>query len=288
MSADRGGFAVGAVNSMNVVYQAQPRVVSGQAVRLDPRPETAAGPEELLNDLPARLEASRRVDVVALAGLGGVGKTTAVPEYAHRHLDGCQAVWFFRAEQATDLIARFHDLARVLDAGDDGDPIAAVHAAPAAHTSRWLVLDNVKDYAAARAWIPAKGDGHVLVTTRDGHWPHGQAVDVPPLGLEAATAFLLDRTTSADEGSARAVAAELGLLPVALAQAAAFVESTGRTLADHLALLRTNSHALPARGARCVHETPVVATWSLAFADLAATSPGSPALLRIAAFLAPD
>jgi putative transposase len=131
-----------------------------------------------------------------------------------------QRVGFFHAEQATDLLAQFHELGQVLDAGE-GDPVAAVHAALAAHPGRWLlVLDNLRDHAAARRWLPAKGAGHVLVTTQDGHWPAGQAVEVPALDRDAAAGFLLDRSMSADVTSARAVAEELGLLPLALEQAA--------------------------------------------------------------------
>jgi hypothetical protein len=286
VAADRGGFALGAAGSVQVVYQR--RVPTGQAVRLDPRPGRVAGREQLLSEMHARLGAARGVGVVALCGLGGVGKTTVALEYAYRQLQHYQVVWFFHAEQATDLLAQFHELAQVLDAGE-GDPVAAVHAALAAHPGRWLlVLDNLKDHAAARRWLPAKGTGHVLVTTQDGHWPVEQAVEVPALDQDAAAGFLLDRTMSADVASARAVAEELGLLPLALEQAAAYVETTGRSLAQYLELLRANRAAVLERGAPAAHAVPVVATWSLALAELEVASPGSLVLLRTAAFLAPE
>jgi hypothetical protein len=286
VSADGGAFAIGTATSVQVVYQR--RLPTGQAGRLDPRPGRVAGREALISDIHARLGAARGVGVVALCGLGGVGKTTTALEYAYRQLQHYQVVWFFHAEQATDLLTQFHELAQLLDAGE-GDPVAAVHAALAAHPGRWLlVLDNVKDHAAVRRWLPAKGAGHVVVTTQDGHWPIEQAVEVTELDAEAAAGFLLDRTMSADRTLARMVAEELGLLPLALEQAAAFIETTGRTLSEYLDLLRANRTAVLARGAPAAHAVPVVATWSLALAELEASSPGSLALLRTAAFLAPE
>ncbi|WP_370376240.1 tetratricopeptide repeat protein [Catenulispora sp. GAS73] len=287
VTADRGGISIGSAGPVQVTYQQ--RVALGQPVRLDPRIGQVTGRERLLEDLHTRLSGTQGVGIVALCGLGGVGKTTTALEHAYRYLPHYEIVWFFHAEQATDLLAQFHELAELLEAAGSGNPVGAVHAALAAHPGRWLlVFDNVKDYAAARSWLPAKGSGHVLVTTQDGHWPREQVLEVFPLDALAAVDFLLDRTMSNDLASAQAIARELGLLPLALAQAAAFVETTGRSLEQYLGLLRTSHNALLARGAPTAHATPVVATWSLALAELEASSPGSLILLRLAVFLAPE
>jgi Tetratricopeptide repeat len=272
---------------MQIVYQSARAPID--AVRLDPRPGEVVGRDELITEVRTRLLGNRGTTVVALTGLGGVGKTTTALEYAHRNIDAYRVVWQFHAQNATELLAQFHDLAQLLSGSAVGDPVAAVHAALANHTGPWLViLDNIRDHATARRWIPAKGDGHVLVTTQDGAWPASQTLQVTPIEPQAAVDFLLDSAQSTDHASAEAIARELGLLPLALAQAAAFVQTTGRTLADYLRLLRSDHAAVLARGAPAAHATPVVATWSLALSELAATTPGSVALLRIAAFLSAD
>ncbi|GGM60830.1 hypothetical protein GCM10007977_072930 [Dactylosporangium sucinum] len=281
VTADRGGVAVG-----TLVYQR--RVAAGEPLRLDPRPGQVLGRDELLAGIAGRLAGG----VVALCGLGGVGKTTAALEYAYRHLDAYALVWMFHAEEATALLAQFHDLAELLDpAGllDRADPVARVHGALAHRPGRWLlVFDNVRDRAAVRRWLPPKGNGHTLITTQDGHWPASQAIHVDGLRRQAAVQFLLNQAGEYDTASAEAIADELGGLPLALAQAGGFVASTGRSLAEYLNLLQHERAELLGRGAPTEHRTSVVATWRLAFEDLAETNPGAIALLRLLSCLAPE
>ncbi|GGM78708.1 tetratricopeptide repeat protein [Dactylosporangium sucinum] len=283
--ASHGGIAVGTL-------QYQQRVAAGDPMRLDPRPGQVVGRDALLAEVGARLAAAPRPGVVALCGLGGVGKTTAALEYAYRHLDGYDLVWMFHAEEATGLLAQFHELAELLDPAGllaQPDPVARVHGALARLPRRWLlVFDNVRDHAAVRRWLPPQGTGHVLVTTRDGHWPASQAVHLGGLTRAAAARFLLDLAGEYDTASAEAIAEQLGGLPLALAQAGGFVASTGRSLADYLELLRRNRAGVLERGVPSEHRASVIATWGLAFDELAATSPGSIALLRLLSCLAPE
>ncbi|NUP51340.1 MAG: ATP-binding protein [Catenulispora sp.] len=283
--ASGSAIAFGAARTVNLHTR---QSTAGAPVRLDLRPVHVAGREPLLGELRDRLAKPRGVSTVALTGLGGVGKTTVALEYAHRHVDDYEVVWFFHAEHATTLLSQFHELAQLLGVAEDGDPVAAVHGALGRRTEPWLlVFDNLPGHAAAGTWLPAKGTGHVLVTTQDGHWPATQAIEVPTIGVDAAAGFLMDRTGSADESSARAVATALGLLPLALSQAAAFCETTGRTLDEYQALLASDRAELLKRGAPVSH-APLTATWSLAIGELEANSPGSVTLLRIAAYLAPE
>ena len=289
MVADRGGTAIGTLE-----YQRRPEV-AGLPVRLAPRPVFLAGREGLLAELDARLAGGPGRPgprVVALCGLGGAGKTSVAVEYAHRHLAEVGVCWQFAAEDPAVLAAEFAVLAAQLGARelvDARDPVASVHAVLARAEAGWLVVfDNVPDRASVEPFVPPAGPGRVLITTQNQHWPPGQALDVPVLDPEVAADFLVNRTGDPDRAAARELAAELGGLPLALEQAAAYMQATGTTLARYLPLFRARQADLLARGEAAGHPADVAATLGLALSRLADEAPAAAGLLRLLAFLAPE
>ena len=187
------------------------------------------------------------------------------------------------------LAAGFGELAAQLGAADGGDPVATVHAALAASPAEWLlVFDNAPDRASVARFVPPAGPGRVLITSRDQIWPPGQALDVPVLDQEVAAEFLADRTGDADRRAAPDLAGELGGLPLALEQAAAYVQATGDTLAGYLASFRQRAPEMLARGEPTGYSQTVATTWQLAFEHLQQADPGAVGLLRLLAYCAPE
>ena len=267
----------------------------GLPVRLAPQPVFLAGREALLAELDARLAGGpgrSRPRLVALCGLGGAGKTSVAVEYAHRHLADVGVCWQFSAEDPALLAAGFAVLAAQLGASgtvDDRDPVALVHGVLARAEAAWLlVFDNATSRASVEAFIPPAGPGRVLITTQDQHWPPGQSLDVPALDIEAAADFLADRTGDPDRSAARRLAAGLGGLPLALEQAAAYMQATGTSLTRYLPLFRDRQAELLARGEATGHPMDVAATLGLALSRLAEASPVAAGLMRLLAFLAPE
>ena len=269
---------------------AQPRV----AVRLAPRPVFLAGREDLLAELDACL-ANRRepaLAVVVLCGLGGAGKTSVAVEYAHRQLSGYGVVWQFAAEEPTALEAGFSELAVQLcgrDALAGGDPVAQVHAVLARRADWLLVFDNVADPAAVQRMLPPAGGGQVLITSQYPHWPGGKALEVPVLDRVTAAAFLMSRTNAAEteQAAADALADELGGLPLALEQAAAYMEAACREIGGYLELYKDRRADLLNHGNPAGYDKRVTTTWALAFAELGQASPAA-GLLRLAACCAAE
>ncbi len=262
--------------------------LAGVAVRLASRPVFLAGREELLAELEARLIGGDGAGprVVALCGLGGAGKTSVALEYAHRRLGGVGVAWQLPAEDSAVLAAGFGELAAQLGAGDGGDPVAWVHGALAASRTPWLlVFDNAPDRASVARFVPPAGRGQVLVTSRNQMWPPGQAVEVPMLDPQVAAGFLVSRTGDADQRAALELAGDLGGLPLALEQAAAYVQASGKSLAGYLALFRHRRADLLGRGEPTGYPETVATTWRLAFADV---QQGAAGLLRLLAFCAPE
>ncbi len=262
------------------------------AVRVAPRPVFLAGREALLAELDAGLAADRGAGpgVVALAGLGGAGKTSVAVEYAYRQLARCGVVWQLAAEESAALAAGFGELAARLGGWDGaGDPVAAVHAALARRADWLLVFDNVPGPAAVRGMVPPAGGGQVVITSQYGYWPGGQALEVPVLDWDVAAAFLMDRTRASDveQEAARELAGELGGLPLALEQAGAYMQASGRGIGEYLALFRERRTELLGRGEPAGYDKRVTTTWALAFAELGQTGPAA-GLLRLVACCAAE
>ena len=262
-------------------------------MRLALRPPVLAGREELLAALDAQLAAGDGTGprTVALCGLGGAGKTSVAVEYAHRRLAEVGVAWQFPAEDATVLAAGFGELAAQLGArglADARDPVASVHAVLARFPVPWLLIfDNAVDMASVAAFLPPAGPGRVLVTSQNPDWPP-QVLEVPVLDPDVAAAFLVSRTGDPDRQAARDLAGALGGLPLALEQAAAYLQATGDTLADYLALFQQRRAALLARGEPTGYSGTVANTWALAFDRLRQTGSGTVGLLRLLAFCAPE
>ena len=258
---------------------------------LAPRPALLAGREELLAQLDARLAGSDGPGprIVVLCGLGGAGKTSVAVEYAHRHLAEVRVAWQFATEDATVLSAGFAELAAQLGErglADTRDPVASAHSVLAGSAAPWLVIfDNAADLASVAAFLAPAGPGRVLITSQNAAWP-GQVLDVPMLDQDAAAGFLASRSGDPDRQAARVLARELGGLPLALEQAAAYVQASGGTLAGYLASFRKRRADLLDRGEPTGYRQTVATTWRLAFENLQQAAPGAAGLLRLLAFCA--
>ena len=288
MIADRGGVAVNRL-------EYQRREVARQPVRLAPRPVFLAGREGLLAELEARLASRPGTSgpwVVALCGLGGAGKTSVALEYAHRHLAEAGVAWQLLAEDPAVLAAAFGELAAQLGARDlldAADPVASVHGVLAVYPAEWLlVFDNAPNRASVAPFLPPAGPGRVLISSRNQIWPPGQELEVPVLDPEVAADFLVNRTGDPDRDAALELAGELGGLPLALEQAAAYVQASGESLAGYLSLFLQRRADLLRRGEPTGYPETVATTWRVAFEDLQDAAPGAAGLLRLLAFCAPE
>src|SRR5215831_5581759 len=298
ISATSGGVA-GGTGAQLTVYQLgaaanRLEAVAGQPVSLPQRTVCLAGREKLLADLDARLSApgSGWPRLVALHGLGGAGKTSLAVEYAHRHIAEVGLAWQFPAEDPEVLLAEFARLAAQLGArevADARDPVASVHAVLAAFPAEWLLIfDNAPNQGAVQRFLPPAGRGRVLITSQSAMWPPGQAMEVPVLDTKVAAGFLVNRTRDPNERAATDLAQELGGLPLALEQAAAYNQATGTTLVGYLSLFADRRADLLARGEATGHPADVAATLGLALSRLEEEAPYAAGLLRLLACLAPE
>jgi tetratricopeptide (TPR) repeat protein len=250
------------------------------------------GRETELEQLHEQLQQHRRA---AVHGLGGIGKTQLALHYLHQRRDEYpDGVFWVRADQETSLVGDLASLAWRLRLPEREEPeqarqIEAVLRWLRQHERWLLVLDNLDQPAvrAMRHWLsPGLSGGHVLTTSRSPLGPSRLGLEPLPLGV--AVGFLLDRTGQDDAAAARAVAETVDGLPLALEQAAAYIEVSGRVLASYAGLLRTRMGELMREGKPVGYPLPVATTWALSFQRIEEERPAAADLLRLCAFLGSD
>jgi DNA-binding SARP family transcriptional activator len=246
----------------------------------------------LLHQLHYALKEGREVMLgQTLYGMGGVGKTQLAIEYAHRYACDYDIIWWIEAEQAVLIPDQFQDLTRQLGMAEQGvatESVQRVLAELSARTGWLLIFDNAQhpnDIAKCRP----NGPGHILVTSRFPGWGAlGGRIEVEVLDRSDTVAMLRDRVPDMSIELADKLAAELGDLPLAAAQAAGYIEQTGLPSTDYLRRFRSHRSALLAHGDVIGYQGSVDTTWVISLERLRATNRSAVALLELSSFLAPE
>jgi hypothetical protein len=223
-------------------------------------------------------------------GLGGVGKSQLALEYAHRRAADYDLVWWVTAEQPAAIPGQLVALARRLgipEAADQAETIAVLYD-ELRGWDRWLVVfDNAEDPADLRPWWPPQS-GWVLVTSRNPAWAGLAAtIALDVLPRSEAISFLR-RRLGRDDPAFDQLATALGDLPLALEQAAAYLEETAIGVRDYLDLLGERSRELFQLGRPATTEQTIATTWTVSLDQLRIDAPGTQDLLRLCAFLGPE
>ena len=243
-----------------------------------------------------------------LAGLGGVGKTQLAAEFAEERWAADEVdllVWITAGSREAIVSGYATAAAEIGQTASTGEERACTRFLEwlAETDRRWLiVLDDVQDPGhLRRLWPPQRPNGRVVVTTRRRDAAlSGNTRRLIEVGLfseaEAVSyleAKLADRPELA-EGAA-GLAADVGHLPLALAQAAAYLVDRNLTCADYRRRLadrrRRLADLLPESGSLPDdHHSTVAATWSLSveWADQLTPVGLARPLLELAAFLDPN
>jgi tetratricopeptide (TPR) repeat protein len=250
------------------------------------------GRDGLLVAVREALLAGDKTVVQALHGLGGVGKTQLVIEYAHRFAGSYDLVWWVNAETAELIGEQLAGLAAGLGCAEPGAGLAAAQAAVLAElrqTDRWLlVFDNVTSPGDVAGVLPS-GAGHVLITSRARGWAEvAVPVEIDVLARAESVAILVNRVPGLGEPEAGRVAEALGDLPLAVAQAAGYMAATGMSAAEYLDLLAARAAQILDQGRSAAYGRSLTAVTQLAFDRLQAEDPAAAELAGICAFLAPE
>jgi tetratricopeptide (TPR) repeat protein len=270
-----------------------------------PRNPYFTGRETILHQLHEALSKDSATAITqgqAIFGLGGIGKTQTAVEYTYRYRSEYRAIFWVRAETEVELQTGFGAIATLLDlpeqnATNPSDTAQAVKRWLERNAGWLLVFDNADAPELLSAYYPQTPNGHILLTSR------AQLFDTlgidTPLALEQlepqeARDFLSKRTAraqhdAAEQQTVEQLAAELGYLPLALEQAAAYIRARAASFQAYLASFQRQRLSLLNKAGPKLGNYPasVAKTWALNFQQVE-HDPVAADVLRVSAFLSPD
>lgn len=285
-----------------------------------PRNPFFTGRNDILEKLHQTLEFNNEIAIkpsdkaTALSGLGGVGKTQTVAEYAHLYKHKYSAVLWVLADSEDSLRSGFAGLASILgfSAEKQDDQILAVQSW-LRHNEGWLLIfDNAETLAllnSAQALLPVDAKGHTLFTTRAQATGALASVSVDCFDDEMGSVFLLKRSkwveialatpeevqshvSATDWKTANELVHELGGLALAIDQAGAYIEQTACGLDGYLSRYRGNAAKMLKLRAGLVpseeHPEAVYKTFLLAAENAKSRSELAYDILMDSALLHPD
>jgi TIR domain/Tetratricopeptide repeat/NB-ARC domain len=252
-----------------------------------------AGRDGLLVRVREQLLSGDRAVVQAFQGMGGVGKTQIAAEYAYQFAGNYDIGWWVDAEQPQLIGEQVAALAVELRAAKpDTEVSLAVRAALAElrGRDRWLlVFDNAEDPKDVAGLLPGGAAGHVLITSRVSSWDViAAAVPIDVFAPSESVAVLRARLPDLSDSDAHRVADKLGNFPLAVTQAARYLDSTGTGTDEYLGLLDTRAAEILNEAPPPLYPLPLAAVVRQAVDRLAAENPAAAELVRVCAFLAPE
>jgi tetratricopeptide (TPR) repeat protein/cellulose biosynthesis protein BcsQ len=243
------------------------------------------------------------VQLQAVSGLGGIGKTQTIIEYAYRYQSEYKAVLWATADSRNSLISDYVKIAGLLklpemEAREQTWAVAAVKRWLESNDGWLLIFDNADDPQLVKEFLPNSFQGHILLTSGLSHfdWRYStKALVLDALSPDDALAFMLKRTeresaSPEERDAAVQLAGELGHLPLAMEEACAYVASTKALFQDYLSSYRTRGLELLEKASPTGSQYPhsIATTWTLIFDQVEKISTASADLLRASAFLNPE
>ncbi|MEK7991593.1 MAG: NB-ARC domain-containing protein [Thiotrichaceae bacterium] len=279
-----------------------------------PRNRFFTGRADILEKLHHLLQQDHSVALysVALNGIGGVGKTQTVSEYAYRYQHEYSAILWVLGESKETLYTHFANLTEVLGLPrmeKQEDNIAIVQNWLNTHDNWLIIIDNAEtkqDLQAADELIPNISRGRRLFTTRTqavGNVAEPIEIDC----LEEITGGLLlvkrarivqlsdndiklvsKKLGDKDWQMAQDISVELGGLPLALDHAGAYIEQAKIGLQDYLERYTGYTPQMLQFEAKGQYPRSVYVTFQMALEKVEKRDPLAGEVLRMCAFLHPD
>jgi len=214
-------------------------------------------------------------------GLGGIGKTSLVTEFAYRYGVYFHGGVFWLNCAAPDQVAsQIAACAVGLKLDITGlsldEQVQRVLNAWQSPMPRLLIFDNCGDWAVLDRWKPKFGGCRVLVTSRSDAWPTLTQIRLGLLSSGESRLLLQRLCERLSDAEADMIATDLGHLPLALHLAGSYLATYPHHMVEQYRKDLTIAHrSLKGRGALpspTRHEQDVEATFMLSFNQLNPTN----------------
>lgn len=252
------------------------------------------GREVLLKDLREKLESGNIAAITqTISGIGGVGKTQLVVQYAYHYRKSYKIVWWINAETEeaikiglSELGSRYNIKSESLDV-----TIEKVLKRLSKKNNWLLIFDNANKFSDLEKFLPNPQEGHVLITSRSQNWLN-EPVLLSYFTPSESVRFLMQRTTCKDasqEREAEILAEELGYLPLALEHAGAYIKNKRKTFKEYTDMYRQRKlEFLTVEGTPNFYHSTVLTTWDISLEIIKDDSEIAIDILRIISFLGAD
>ena len=247
--------------------------------------------------LQERIVSKDRVRKIAITGLGGVGKTQIALEIAYRIRDKKPefSIFWIPATSVEKIEQAYMGIGERLGLQDvtPADMKKAVKAHLSSEkTGPWLlIIDNLDDMniwttsdassPALKTYIPQSKYGFVLFTTRNQQLATSlvgpEVISIPEMDDKMATdllrASLIRKDLVNDSQTTTQLLCQLSCLPLAIIQAASYMNQTGISVATYLSLLERQENEMVELLSQDFEDewryaeskNPVAVTWLISF-----------------------
>ncbi|KAI1740902.1 hypothetical protein F4680DRAFT_418071 [Xylaria scruposa] len=277
------------------------------------------GRDSILGELKDKLFIGKECQKLAVVGLGGVGKTQVALQLAYWAMDNQPdySIFWVPAQSDESFEKAYVEMARrfKIQVKVDEDLKEAVRRyLESEQAERWLlIVDNADDMAilfgsadkpgGIGKYLPERDNGLTLFTTRSREVAVAIAgsdvIDLHGMSKEEATEFmnktLVDKELLQDEAMIEELVQDLTCLPLAIAQAAAYLNQNKMPIKKYLGLLRNTEHNLVNLMSREFHDNTryqgsqnaVATTWLVSFDHIRRSDSNAAKLLSFVSFIEP-
>ncbi|KAI3343365.1 hypothetical protein F4824DRAFT_493613 [Ustulina deusta] len=284
-----------------------------------PKNKRFTGRDLILNKLKRKLFTQEDCQKLAVVGLGGVGKTQVALQLAYWVKDNQPdySVFWVPALSDGSFDQAYTEMARRLDIRiKDGEDLKACvrRYLELEMAGKWLlIVDNADDHdivfgspdspGSIEAYLPESDNGLTVFTTRSREVAVAVAgsdvVDLDEMSVEEATEFLektlINKQLLQDKATTGELFQELTYLPLAIAQAAAYLNQNQMSIQKYLELLQNTEQDLVSLMSREFHDktryqgsqNAVAITWLVSFDQIRRSDNNAAKLLSFLSCIEP-